>query len=125
MAAEDISQNAGVAWNGGQISEPMTEVAAWAYAETFVRKKDRSFAHTEFIADAVSVIEGWKNHRSDSSLSGPDAISGVGRESSGTDEPQLPLRLDRAGRTGRWSRWQTGCRRGDGLCRPGQYPVPT
>ena len=39
MAAEDISQNAGVAWNGAQISEPMTEAAAWAYAEAFVRKK--------------------------------------------------------------------------------------
>lgn len=39
VAAEDISQNAGVAWNGAQISEPMTEAAAWAYAEAFVRKK--------------------------------------------------------------------------------------
>ena len=39
VAAEEISQNAGVAWNGAQISEPMTEAAAWAYAEAFVRKK--------------------------------------------------------------------------------------
>lgn len=62
VAAEDISQNAGVAWNGAQISEPMTEAAAWAYAEAFVQEKDSSSAHTEFIADAVAVIEGWKNH---------------------------------------------------------------
>lgn len=62
VAAEDISQNAGVAWNGAQISEPMTEAAAWAYAETFVRKKTEALPIPEFIADAVAVIEGWKNH---------------------------------------------------------------
>lgn len=39
VVAEDISQNAGVAFYGGQISEQMTEAAAWAYAEASVRKK--------------------------------------------------------------------------------------
>ncbi len=39
VAAEDLSQNAGVVLNGGQLSEPMTEAAAWAYVEAMVRKK--------------------------------------------------------------------------------------
>lgn len=41
VVSEDISQNAGVALNGGEISEQMTEAAAWAYAEASVWKKTK------------------------------------------------------------------------------------
>ena len=60
VTAEDISQNAGVAWSSDIGANDGS--GRLGLCGSFCAEKDRNFAHTEFIADAVAVIEGWKNH---------------------------------------------------------------